>query len=115
MWLPLPMTHRSPIRSSATSPRSWPGTMPALRLTCAPIIVPVPTSIHRSPYRAPVGNPMIDPAPNAPNARPAGVSAVITPARCAAPHRPCTARQATRRRYLWSASLGDMIEKVTGP
>jgi hypothetical protein len=58
---------------------------------------------------------MIDPAPNAANAWPAGVSGLIAPARCAAPHRPCTARQATRRRYLRSAVLGDMIEKATGP
>jgi len=89
--------------------------MPALRLTRAPIIVPVPISIDRSPYRAPVGNPMTDPAPNAANGRPAGVSAVITPARCAAPHRPCTVRHAIRRGSRRSAFQADMTENVTRP
>jgi len=52
--------------------------MPALRLTCAAIIVSAPISIHRSPYSAPVGNPMIDPAPNAANLWLPGVPGLMT-------------------------------------
>src|SRR6266516_3247521 len=49
MWLPRPITQRSPIRSTGTGPRSWPGTIPADRLTWAPIRVPSPIVIQRSP------------------------------------------------------------------
>ncbi len=77
--------------------------MPALRLTCAPIIVPVPISIHSSPYRAPVGKPISDPMPNAPNGLAGRVLAVITPARAPRPTGRARRAQATRRRYRQSA------------
>ena len=83
MWLPRPITQRSPIRSTGTGPRSWPGTIPADRLTWAAIRVPSPIMIQRSPKTEPGGNAAIEPRPNAANFRPAGVSAVTTPDRCA--------------------------------
>ena len=83
MWLPRPITQRSPIRSTGTGPRSWPGTIPAVRLTNAPMRVSAPTVIQRSPKKVPVGKAAIDPWPNAANRRPAGVSAVTAPDRWA--------------------------------
>ena len=97
MWLPRPITQRSPIRSTGTGPRSWPGTIPADRLTWAPIRVPSPIMIQRSPKTEPGGNAAIEPRPNAANFRPAGVSAVTTPARCAVCKAQCTARQRSSR------------------
>ena len=42
MWVPRPITQRSPIRSSGTGPSSWPGTVPADIDTCLPRTVSVP-------------------------------------------------------------------------
>src|SRR5256885_1572321 len=53
MWLPRPITHRSPSFRTGSAPRSWPGIMPALNDTWAPTSVPVPISIHASPNSDP--------------------------------------------------------------
>ncbi len=74
MWLPRPMTHRLPTRSTGLSPRSCPGIMPAQSVTCAAIMVSSPISIQRSPNTEPVGKAIIERAPNAANLRPAGDS-----------------------------------------
>ena len=97
IWLPRPITQRSPIRSTGTGPRSWPGTIPADRETWAPIMVPSPIVIQRSPKTEPGGKAAIEPRPNAANFRPAGVCAVTTPARCAVWKAQCTARQRSPR------------------
>src|SRR6266550_2092930 len=115
MWLPRPMTQRSPIRSTGRAPRSCPGTIPALRLTWAAIRVPAPSSIHRWPYRAPVGKPITEPGPNDANARPAGVSAVILPACWAPRQNRCTSRQATALQRRAKASFPTMADNATGP
>src|SRR5215470_10705951 len=114
MWLPRPMTQRSPIRSTGRAPRSFPGTIPALRLTWGATRVPAPSSIHRWPYRGPVGKPITEPGPNDANPRPAGVSAVILPARWAACQSRCTSRQATARPARATPSLPAMTDKATG-
>src|SRR5579864_4889186 len=105
MWLPRPITQRSPIRSTGTGPRSWPGTIPADRLTNAPMRVPSPTVIQRSPNTEPGGKAAIEPRPNAANRRPAGVSAVTTPDRCAASQPQCTARHCSRRSQVLVTSV----------
>src|SRR5499427_9473200 len=116
MWLPRPMTQRSPIRSTGgQSPRSCPGTIPALRLTCAAIIVPLPIAIQGSPYRAPVGKPITEHAPNDANERPAGASAVILPACSAARQSRCTSRQATALPPRTKASCPAMTDNATAP
>src|SRR5580692_8284315 len=71
--------------------------IPADRLTNGPIRVSAPIAIERSPNTAPGGKAAIDPRPKAANWRPAGVSAVTAPARCAAPHAQCTARHRSSR------------------
>ena len=45
-----------------------------------------PIAIQRSPKTDPGGKAAIEPGPNAAKRRPAGVSAVTTPARCVASH-----------------------------
>ena len=72
MWLPRPITQRSPMRSTGTGPRSWPGTIPADMVTRAPIRVSAPMAIQRSPNTDPGGKAAIDPGPNAANRRPPG-------------------------------------------
>jgi hypothetical protein len=58
---------------------------------------------------------MIDPGPNAANRRPAGVAAVIAPARCAAPQARCTSRHASVRPPLARASMPGMDDYGTRP
>src|SRR5580704_3089326 len=97
IWLPRPITQRSPIRSTGTGPRSWPGTIPADRVTKAPMSVSSPTVIQRSPKTEPGGKAAIEPRPNAANRCPAGVSAVTAPARCTVSHPQCAARHRSWR------------------
>ncbi len=49
MWLPRPITHPSPIRSTGSGPRSWPGAMPAQTVTWSASMVRSPITIHCSP------------------------------------------------------------------
>ena len=93
MWLPRPITQRSPIRSTAFGPRSWPGTRPADRETTAPISVSSPISIEPSPKTDPAGNAISEPRPNRAKALPAGVSAVTMPAFWNSRQPQCTACQ----------------------
>src|SRR4051794_12886704 len=97
IWLPRPITHRSPMCSTGTGPRSWPGPIPADMVTSAPMMVPSPMTIQRSPNTEPVGKAADEPRPNAANRRPAGVSAVTIPASRAAFQAQCTARQRSWR------------------
>src|ERR1700683_4604174 len=99
MWLPRPITQRSPMRSTGTGPRSWPGTMPADRVTREPMSVSVPTAIQRSPKIVPGGKATSDPAPNAANRWPAGVSVVVIPACWTACQPQCTSRQRSSRQH----------------
>ena len=55
--------------------------MPADRDTWAPMSVPAPMAIQCSPNTDPGGKAVTEPGPNAANRWPAGVSAVIAPAR----------------------------------
>ncbi len=55
MWLPRPIMHRSPMRTTGSVTMVWPGTIPAEMLTWGPTRVSWPTWIHRSPKTAPVG------------------------------------------------------------
>ena len=56
MWLPRPIMHRSPMRTTGSVTMVWPGTMPAEMLVCGPISVSRPIRIQRSPKMAPGGN-----------------------------------------------------------
>jgi hypothetical protein len=67
MWLPRPIMHRLPIRTTGSVTICWPGTIPAEMLTCGPTSVSSPMWIHRSPNTAPVGKARQLPRPNAPN------------------------------------------------
>ena len=69
MWLPRPITQRSPMCSTGAGPRSWPGTMPADSVTSAPMRVSSPTTIQRSPNTEPGGKAADEPRPNAANRR----------------------------------------------
>src|ERR1700742_4900535 len=102
MWVPRPMTQRSPIRSSVAGPSSWPGTVPAEIVTCWPTTVSAPISIHRSPKIAPGGKTSTDPGPNAANRRPDGLSAVTAPASRTARQARCTASCRARRAARWA-------------
>src|ERR1700722_17451243 len=113
MWLPRPITHRSPIASRGMPQRSWPGTVPALIVTSWPMRVSSPTTIPFSPKTEPGGNAMIEPRPNRAKARPAGVSAVIRPACWNSRHQQCTARQSAFRLALLTRHLS-LIHHVTG-
>src|SRR5215831_20136920 len=77
--------------------------------------LPRPMAIQRSPYRAPVGKPITEHAPNDANERPAGVSAVILPACSAARQSRCTSRQATALPPRTKASFPAMTDNATAP
>lgn len=84
MWLPRPIMHRSPMRTTGSETILWPGTIPAEMLTWGPTSVSRPTSIQRSPKMAPGGKARQLPDPKAPN-RAAGTSP--------GPMAPCRATQ----------------------
>src|SRR5487761_899036 len=114
MWLPRPITHRSPIATTVMPQRSWPGTVPALIVTSCPMMVSSPTSMPLSAKTEPGGNAMIEPRPNLAKARPAGVSAVTRPACWNSRHPQCTARQSASRLAVLTRHLS-LIHHVTGP
>src|ERR1700722_18950670 len=105
MWLPRPITQRSPIRSTVCGPRSWAGTMPAESETCAPISVSSPISIQPSPKIDPAGNAISEPRPNRAKALPAGVSAVTMPACWNSRQPQCTACHTACRRAVPTCRL----------
>src|SRR5580693_7271134 len=113
MWLPRPITHRSPIVSRVRPQRSWPGRVPADMVTNWPMRVSSPISIQPSPKTAPGGNAMIEPRPNFAKAWPAGVSAVTRPACWNSRHPQCTARQSASRLAVLTRHLS-LIHHVTG-
>ena len=113
MWLPRPITQRSPIFSTVRPKKSCPGRMPANMVTSWPMRVPSPTSIACSPKTEPGGKAMIEPRPNDLKALPAGVSAVTRPARWNSRHPQCTARQTAARRAAVTRHLA-LIHHVTG-
>ena len=100
MWLPRPMTQRSPIRTTGSDAITWPGAIPAVRQACGPTIVPSPIRMYRSLYVAPCGNVSTLPRPNAPNRRPSGSSGPIAPTWPAHVHPHWTAAWASRRTDL---------------
>lgn len=100
-WLPRPIEQRAPIRTTGPSPMSWPGAMPAERLTCGPINVPSPMLIQRSPNTAPGGKAIQLPAPKAANFPARALPGVTAPVRESHAHDRWTADA----RALWAAAL----------
>ena len=65
--VPLPMSQRSPIRTTGLVTMSCPGPIPADKVTSAAISTSSPIHIHFSPKPEPVGHEMLEPLPNFPN------------------------------------------------
>src|SRR5665213_1957347 len=103
MWLPRPIMHRSPMRTTGSVTMIWPGTIPAEMLTWGPTTVSCPTWIHRSPKTAPVGKARQLPWPNAPNR---------VASRSSGPVAPCRASQF---QPAWMAALVHRRWRGVGP
>lgn len=97
-WLPRPSTTPSPSVRIGSGPRSRSGIIPAVRVTCSPMMQCPPSWIHGSPKTVPWGKASRVPSPIAPKRSRPGCSAVTAPASRAHAQPRWTTQEAARRR-----------------